>query len=159
MQTRTLNDVKFSLATTEDVAELAGLVARFYNESGYKNYAEFDLEQAEAYGSLVIDKGAVPHIVARKSDELVGFISYSLDTSGWVKPIAVMHMFYVIPECRRSPLGRALLALAVDMAKGDGACALHAPVASGTKAVGSLKNLFSKIGFEPCGYLMRKVYQ
>lgn len=146
----------FTLATEDDVAELAAVVQRFYEESAYKTYAEFDLTKAEDYGYAMIERGIVPHIIARIDNQIVGFISYSLDQSGWVRPIAILQMIYVMPEHRKSALGRALLMLAVDMAAGDGACAFHAPVASGTGSVGTLKNLFSKHGFETCGYMMRR---
>jgi L-amino acid N-acyltransferase YncA len=145
----------FTLATEDDVAELAAVVQRFYEESAYKTYAEFDLTKAEDYGYAMIERGIVPHIIARIDNQIVGFISYSLDQSGWVKPIAILEMFYVVPERRKTALGRVLLMLAMDMATGDGACAFHAPVASGTDNVETLKNLFSKHGFETCGYMMR----
>ena len=159
MNTETHKGFEFALAKRDDVPELVDLVARFYRESDYATYADIDLSSAAKYGETVVESGLVPHIVARKDTVPVGLISYSLDTAGWVKPIAVMQFFYVLPEHRKSFLGRALLALAVDLARGDGACAFHAPVASGTRATGTLKNLFTKHDFEPCGFIMRKVLQ
>ena len=64
--------------------------------------------------------------------------------------------FYVAPEYRRSAIGRALLAMAIQEGKHADAGAFHAPVASGMREARSLFNMFAKAGFEQFGFMCRK---
>ena len=51
-------------------------------------------------------------------------------------------------------IAMVLVALVVDMAAKDGACAFHAPIASEMRAAQSLVNLFKHEGFAPVGCIM-----
>jgi GNAT superfamily N-acetyltransferase len=66
----------------------------------------------------------------------------------------VLGTLYVVPGHRRSAVGRVLVAVATEMAEGDGACAFHAPLASGMEEMKSLINLFAKAGFVPIGTIL-----
>ena len=97
-----------------------------------------------------------PHILATIDDTIVGFIASVIDHSFSVKPCAVLMELYVVPEFRRSAIGRGLVGLVVLEAKRKGAGAFHAPVASGMTEARSLFNLFDKAGFSQFGYMMRR---
>lgn len=151
-----LEGVEYRLANTDDVPALVALYTRFFDEAVYKDLIEFDAETAETHLRLTIQNQIKPHILAVADGAIIGFVCYVLDDSFSLKPVAVMSEFYVIPEKRKSALGRALLALAVDLAKGDGACAFHAPVASGLNETRTMRNMLAKGGFAAFGYIMRR---
>jgi ribosomal protein S18 acetylase RimI-like enzyme len=151
-----LDGITFRLANTDDVPALVALYTRFFAEAVYKDLIEFDAETAENHLRLAIGGGFKPHILAVADSGIVGFICYTLDDSFSLKPVAVMSEFYVIPERRKSALGRALLALAVHLATGDGACAFHAPIASGLSETRTMRNMLAKGGFAEFGYIMRR---
>lgn len=154
---KTIEGVTFRMANVDDVSALVELYTNFFDEAVYKDHVTFDPMRVYKHLNVMIEHGLKPHILAFDRDaKLVGFISYTLDDYFSVAPVAVMGEFYVIPERRHSALGRALLALVIDMAKGDGACAFHAPVASGIKHSRSLGNLLTKGGFEQIGFIMRR---
>jgi GNAT superfamily N-acetyltransferase len=155
---QTLENIDFGLALPSDAGELARLHAQFFGEARYKDrgivYSE---SKAEAWLGDVIQYGSCPHIIARTpgyQGEIVGVISYTLDDTFCEEPVAVLHTFYVVPKHRRSAIGRVLVALVTEMAEGDGACAFHAPLASGMVETGSLINLFTRAGFTEIGTIM-----
>jgi len=153
----TLGTVEFSLAAVADATPLAGLFAVFFDEAGYKDRAiVFSRDKAEAWLQRVIVNASCPHIIARDRETgmLVGVTSYSLDDSFCVDPVAVLHTLYVVPGHRRSAIGRVLVGLATEMAKGDGAVAFHAPLASGMGEMKTLVNLFRRAGFDEIGTIM-----
>lgn len=143
-------------ATTNDVDELCALFETFFAEADYKRRGiVYSREKATEWLQRAIHFGLTPHLVARLHGKIIGAISYDLDGSFCERPVAVLHIVYVLPEHRRSAIGRMLVGLACDTAKhADNACAFHAPVASGMEEVQSLQNLFTKAGFEPIGFIM-----
>lgn len=154
---KTIEGVTFRMANVGDVPALVKLYTDFFDEAVYKDYVTFDPVRVYKHLNVMIEHGLKPHILAFNRDaELIGFISYTLDDYFSVAPVAVMGEFYVIPRRRHSALGRALLMMVVDLAKGDGACAFHVPVASGIKHSRSLCNLLAKGGFDHIGYIMRR---
>ncbi len=160
----TLEGVDFALAEPTDVAELTSLFGRFFEEAGYKSRGiVFSPEKAKLWLARVIAYGACPHIIARAHDDdseiigdgpIIGVTSYSLDDSFCFAPVAVLGTLYVVPGHRRSAVGRILVAVATEAAKGDGACAFHAPLASGMAEMKSLTNLFLKAGFDEIGTIL-----
>jgi len=154
----TLEGIDFALASLADVAELGYLFEKFFSEAGYKDRGiVFSYERAVAWLERVIRFGAYPHIIARThgyDGRIVGVTSYSLDDSFCVDPVAVLGTLYVVPEHRRSAVGRILVAVATEAAKGDGAIAFHAPLASGMIETKSLINLFTKAGFDEIGTIL-----
>ncbi len=151
----TLETTEFRLATIDDVPELAQLFATFFAEARYQDRGiVYDLERAKRWLERVIFSGSCPHLVAVVDTKIVGSVSYDLDQTFCVEPVAVLHTIYVLPEYRRSAIGRVLAALVCEAASADGAIAFHAPLASGMIETSTLKNLFVHAGFEPIGVIM-----
>lgn len=154
----TLDGVDFTLATPDDVEELARLFQQFFGEADYKSRGiVFSPRKAKNWLTRVIKFGACPHIIARThgyEGEIIGVTSYSLDESFCEQPVAVLGTLYVVPNHRKSAVGRILVAVAVDAAAGDGACAFHAPLASGMMETKTLVNLFSRVGFTEIGTIL-----
>ena len=136
--------------------ELMELYDSFYAEAVYKEMLEFDPERATRtiLHGIVTDQR--PHILAFVDQKPVGFISWVLDHTFSVKPCQVMMELYVLPEHRRSAIGRQLVGLSVLEGRHAGAGAYHAPVASGMTEARTLFNLFSKAGFRQHGFMMRR---
>ena len=150
-----LDQVGYRLAESQDAAEIARLFQTFFDEAHYQDRGiVYDLDRATAWIEGVVQLGSCPHLVAVRNGAIIGAVSYSLDGTFCLAPVAVMHMIYVLKEHRRSAIGRVLVALATDLAKGDGACAFHAPIASEMSEQQSLVNLFGHGGFEPIGVIM-----
>jgi GNAT superfamily N-acetyltransferase len=148
--------VAFRFADVNDVPDLMRLYERFYVEAIYKDFLDWDHERARdtILNGVVADTR--PHILAVVDQELVGFLAYVLDHTFSVRPCMVLMEFYVVPEFRRSAIGRALLGMAIQEGKNVNAGAFHAPVASGMAAARSLFNLFDKAGFEQFGFMCRR---
>jgi GNAT superfamily N-acetyltransferase len=152
---KSLHNLDIVLAGSSDADELNELFQRFFAEAGYANRGiVYDPKKAQDWLCEVLAFGTCPHIIARIEGRIVGVLSYELDDTFSEKPIAVLHVFYVVPEHRKSALGRMLLQFAMDVATTvDDACAFHAPVASEVNDVASLCNLFHKAGFSAIGFI------
>ena len=149
-----IDNYEYRFASRSEANEIALLFERFFAESGYPSRGiKYSVGKAEAWLERVITQGSCPHLVARKDDAIVGVISYSLDETFCIDPVAVLHMFYVAPEHRRSAVSMVLVTLCVDAARNDGAVAFHAPLASEVKGASAV-NLFANIGFENIGAIM-----
>ena len=134
------------------------LFATFFRESHYKQALNFDPAICAKYLRNAIGRGFSPHIVAVDRDRIIAQISYHIDDS-FTDKLAVLDEVYALPEYRSTPVGRALVHAAMDMARGDlgpGGC-MHIPITSGHKAMGTLVNLFKKFGAEEIGVVLRKV--
>jgi len=149
--------IELRLATVDDVDNLVLLFATFFRESHYQPHLQFDPVICAKYLRAAIGSGFSPHIIALDQDKIVGVISYHMDQSFAAKPLAVMDEVYALQEYRATPVGRALVATALDLAKGDGAVCIHIPLTSGHESMPSLVNLFRKFGAEPIGVVLRKV--
>lgn len=130
----------------------------FYEEAIYKDFLDWDAERAERTILNGVLSDTRPHILAFVEGKMVGFVAWVIDHSFSVKPCQVMMELYVLPECRRSAIGRALVGFSILEGKNAGAGAYHAPVASGMTEARTLYNLFSKAGFKQCGYMMRRKF-
>ncbi len=147
----------FGLATVSDAFELCCLFEEFFEQSDYgKKGIAYSRQNALGWLTRVIGNGSFPHVVARVDGKIVGVISWSMDTSFCADPIAILHTIYVTKAHRRSIMGRMLVALAMDIAKSEGATSFSAPLASGMKEMKSLMNLFNKAGFESSGVIMTR---
>jgi GNAT superfamily N-acetyltransferase len=153
-----LAGVDFALAAPADAGELASLFEAFFAEADYKSRGiVYSRERAKAWLERVIKSGSCPHIIARThgyDGKIIGVTSYSLDESFCERPVAVLGTLYVVPEHRRSAVGRILVAVSTEAAIGDGACAFHAPIASGMAEMKTLKNLFTRAGFVEIGTIL-----
>ena len=144
----------YRFASRDEANALALLFEKAFIDSGFSSRGiKYSIEKAEAWLRDAISRGSCPHLVALKDDAIVGAISYALDETFCVKPVAIMHMLYVEPEHRRTAVSKVLVALCVDAARNDGAIAFHAPIAAEVRE-GSLINLFKHVGFEPIGTIM-----
>ena len=145
------------LATVSDVVQLTYVFKDFFGESDYARHGiTFSPNRAAVWLKRGIEAGVFPHIVARIGEQIVGVISWSMDDSFCEEPIAVLHTIYVKPKFRRSIIGRTLVALAMDIARSEGACAFSAPITSGMKEMRGLQNMLAKAGFAPSGVVMTK---
>ena len=149
--------IELRLATVDDIDDLVLLFATFFRESHYQPYLQFDAAVAAKYLRAAIGSGFSPHILATHNGRIVGVGCYHLDSSFASAPLAVMDEIYALEEYRGTPVGRALVATMLDLAKRDGATCIHIPLTSGHKAMPSLVNLFRKFGAEIIGVVMRKV--
>ena len=148
--------VTFRFADVNDVPDVMALYGRFYEEAVYKDFLDWDAAKARNTVLNGVFTDTRPHIIAIVDEEIVGFLAYILDDSFSTRPCQVLMEFYVAPEHRRSAIGRALLAMAIQEGKLADAGAFHAPVASGMKEARSLFNMFSKAGFEQFGFMCRR---
>ena len=148
--------VTFRFADVNDVPEVMRLYERFYEEAVYKDFLDWDSAKARETILNGVVTDTRPHILAVVDQALVGFLAYILDDTFAKRPCMVLMEFYVVPEHRRSAIGRALLAMAIQEGKAANAGAFHAPVASGMSAARSLFNMFDKAGFEQFGFMMRR---
>jgi GNAT superfamily N-acetyltransferase len=136
--------------------ELLALYRLFYEEAIYQEFLEYDEARVREtiFNGIISD--ARPHIVAEVDEDIVGFISYWFDETFSKKPCMVLLELYVHPDFRKSAIGRGLVGLAIQEGQHRGAGAFHAPVASGMGEARTLFNLFTKAGFQPFGFLMRR---
>lgn len=149
----------FDLASVSDVVPLTYLFKEFFSESDYAEKGiTYSPNKAASWLRRVIQTGVFPHIIARVDNKIVGVISWSMDDSFCEEPVAVMHTIYVKPDYRRSPIGRILVSLALDIAKNEGACAFSAPISSGMMETKTLQNLFAKIGFKQSGTIFTRAF-
>lgn len=146
--------IEIRLASVDDIPALVELYGKFFAESQWPPFLTFDPQRAVANLHRILTY--VPHICAFDRDELVGTISYHLDRQ-YTDPIAVMDETYVKPAFRGSNLGRKLVALAIYLARHDGAKVFNFPLASGMKETKSYVNMLRKFGAVPCGIIMRVV--
>jgi L-amino acid N-acyltransferase YncA len=144
--------LKFRLGKPEDVRPLLDKYgADFYYEAGFGEFSSFDIERATNVMAAQIQSGDTPFVLATLNDEVVGMVSYTLCHVFTVQPIAILWMFYVMPSYRRGAVGRMLLWFALDLARGDNACAFFATIAPTSIAGRSLCNLFRRAGFKSMG--------
>lgn len=150
--------ISIRLATIEDVDELTMLAMTLLRESPtYLKLFSCNPAATSKYLRAAIGSSVCPHIVAVHDGRIIGVISYSLDCSFSDYKCAVMGELFVYREFRGTPAGRMLVHTAMDLAKGDGATAMHIPIAGGHAAVPTLKNMLRKFGAEEIGVIYRKV--
>jgi L-amino acid N-acyltransferase YncA len=154
---RTLARYDFRLATVADAEGIVALWPEHWDEAHYKDrgiepdeprYLQWTRDKLEFLNGVFLVA------VERATDKIVGFFAYDLDHNFSVKPVAVMGTFYVRKEHRRSAVPAILFDLALQAMQEDGACALHAPIASESLPSRALENTFLKNGFKPIGTIM-----
>lgn len=157
-RSRTRPSINIRLATVDDVDELTMLAMTLLRESPtYLRLFQCNPAATSKYLRAAIGSGVCPHIVAVHDGRIIGVISYSLDASFSDYKCAVMGELFVYREFRGTPAGRMLTWTAFDLAKNDGATAMHIPIAGGHEAVPTLKNMLRKFGAEEIGVILRKV--
>lgn len=148
-----LPKVNFRLATPDDIAYcVLTFGPHFFEEAGFSMFADLDADTAIAEITRQARSGVATFVVAEVNGRTVGFIGYAIDRVFTRRPIAMMFFHYVVPPFRRGPLGRMLLAFAMDLAANvDGCCAFFSVVAPTSPAARGLCNLYRRAGFEPMG--------
>jgi GNAT superfamily N-acetyltransferase len=150
--------VELRMATVDDVPQLVDLFDRFFHESQYATHLEYSRDNAAQYLKDVVGTGRSPHILAVLDGTIIGELSYHIDRSFLVEPMAILDEFYVIPEFAGSPVGRALVAAAMDICRDvEKAKCFHLVLSSGHKRSKTLVNLFKKFGAQEIGTVMNKV--
>lgn len=150
--------ITIRLATIGDVDELTVLAMTLLRESPtYLQVFRCNPTATTKYLRIAIGSGCCPHMVAVHDGRIIGVISYSLDSSFSDGKCAVMGELFVYKEFRGTPAGRMLVWTAMDLAKNDGATAMHIPIAGGHACVPTLKNMLRKFGAEEIGVIYRKV--
>jgi hypothetical protein len=148
--------LEFRLASPADVPQLARVLRDYMNTTDWAQFMTFDLERTVKHLNHEIASGETVYLLALQGPVIVGLASYSILHHFTTEPIALFQEIWVREDYHHSAVGRILVALATDLAKGDGAVAIHAPMASGLPAARSLKNLFFKGGYHEFGYMMRR---
>jgi GNAT superfamily N-acetyltransferase len=157
-QAQTHPAIGLRLATVEDVPAITALAMTLLNESPtYNKLFPCNPDATEKYLRIAIGTGSCPHVIAVHDGRVVGVVSYSLDASFSDSKCAVLGELFAYKEYRGTPVGRALVWAVMDLAKNDGAVAMHIPIAGGHEAVPTLKNMLRKFGAEEIGVIMRKV--
>ena len=150
--------INIRLSTIDDVDELTMLAMTLLRESPtYLTLFQCNPLATAKYLRAAIGSGVCPHIIAVHEGRIIGVVSYSLDASFSDSKCAVLGELFVYKEFRRTPAGRLLAWTAFDLAKNDGATAMHIPIAGGHEAVPTLKNMLKKFGAEEIGSIFRKV--
>jgi GNAT superfamily N-acetyltransferase len=149
--------IKLQLATARDAPRIAQMFGVWFPMSIWRDCLTYDATKAASWIARGIASGCVPFVLALDGDELVGAISWHLD-SRFTEPIGVLDEVFVLPRLQRSDLGRRLIHMAMHIAREEGARVFNFPVCSGMPAQQSLINMLTRhIGAEPVGVILRKV--
>jgi GNAT superfamily N-acetyltransferase len=154
-----LDRYTFRIARPGDEDGIVDLWPEHWAEAHYPDRGiEPDEHRYYEWVKATIEMGVHPRILAIDNREgqsdIVGFFAYSLDRNFSVRPVAVMGTFFVRKAHRRSAVPAVLLELGIDAARGDGACAFHAPITSETMSSRALENSFRRLGFSTIGTMM-----
>lgn len=141
---------RLKVAGPGDIDAVMALLTAYYTELPLFRSLTPDVVRARRF-RLALLENAIPHILGLLDHDPIGLIAWRYDTTFAVEPVAHMSEFYVLPQFRRSPVGKALLTAALDLAKHEGAKIWRAEIASGLPAATSLKNLYRKLGATEVG--------
>jgi ribosomal protein S18 acetylase RimI-like enzyme len=147
-------------ATADDIPQLVDVGTEFFVESNFFGDLTIDKVQgAGTFGYLIAAEDN--HIlVAMDEGKLVGFISFDVVRFYTVEPVSHMFLFYVIPEYRKTLLGRELLQKALEVAAAHGSKRFYASSTAGFNDGGKtnkrLLNLYRRFGFEELGCFVMK---
>lgn len=152
---KTLETYTFRVATLDDVDGLVSLWPEHWAEAHFRDRGiEPDEPRYRDWMREKLEYGHQVFVAALKDDEIVGFFAYSLDHTFSKKPVAIMGSFFVRKAHRRTAVPALLMELGLQLAKEDGACAFHAPIASELLASRALENSFVNHGFKSIGTMM-----
>lgn len=137
--------VRLTVATISDIDAIESLLVPYFHEFNPSKSLTLNPVKARAWRYDALKRG-VPHILLWKDGEPIGLIAWHYDQSFTHEPIADLKEFYVLPEFRKTPAGRVLLAAMIDVARHEGAKLVHAEISSGLPAAKTLANLLRKHG-------------
>lgn len=144
---------RLKLAGPADIDAVMSLLTAYYAELPMFRCLTPDAVRARRF-RLALLQNAIPHILGLWHGQPIGLIAWRYDTTFSVEPIGHMSEFYVLPQYRKSPVGKALLSAALDVAKHEGVKLWFAEIASGLPTTPSLKNLYRKLGASEIGAVM-----
>jgi hypothetical protein len=152
---KTFERYSFRIATAADVDGIVALWPEHWQEAHYKDHGIAPCEpKYRSWLENCLTNALGVWILALDGDHIVGFFAYELDDSFSERPVAVMGTFFVERLHRHSAVPAILFDLGLDLAKSDGCCAMHAPIASETLSSRALENSFKKHGFTVIGTMM-----
>src|SRR5262249_38461263 len=138
--------IEIRLGELADIPALIEVLGQFFHETTWaKRGLTFDAEKVEKALQFCAVHKTQPYLIARSGDEIVGLISWHY-WSDFCEPIAVMDETWLRADYRRTDLGRKLVALAIYMAKGDGARLMNFPLCSGLDETRTYVNMLRKFG-------------
>lgn len=147
--TSSLPEINFVEFSADHIDGVVALGARFFEESEFPSFAEFSPKHFRMTLEEMVESPSSQGIIFIDQGQVEGFIFFGLDCAYTAKPIALMWLFYVTPEYRRSPIGRELLSIAEAWAKDLGATAFYGGSMAGIPSVeGTMRNLFIKAGYK-----------
>lgn len=140
-----MKDIQISLASIDDVPDIAQLNALF-NESH---------KSAEAIASDLSDPACVETVIlAKTSDRTIGFaLIRIIPTILYATPHAELTELYVIEEFRQQGIASRLIAFAENIAKQKGAKSIY--IQTGDDNVPAL-SLYHKHGYEDYDVVLKK---
>ena len=148
--------IEIRLAVKEDAAMIAEFLGAFFYRSCWAEHLEYHQKKAEIYLSHALGSQYAVYVLAMDKDRMVGVCSYHI-FNVFTDPMAVMDETYTSPEFRRTDLGRRLVAVAIDLARGDGCKLMNFPICSGMVAQNSLMNMVGRhFGAKPVGMIFSK---
>ena len=152
--------IEIRTATPEDIPQLVDVGTAFFVESNFFGDLTIDKVQgAGTFGYLIAAEDN--HVlVALDGEKLVGFISFDVVRFYTVEPVSHLFLFYVLPEYRKTAIGRDLLQRALDVAAEHGSKRFYASSTAGFDDGGKtnkrLLNLYLRFGFEELGSFVMK---
>jgi GNAT superfamily N-acetyltransferase len=150
--------MNFRLLEEEDISQIVKMGKDFFGESEFPEFSTYDPEIFEETLKTFVEETQQVGIVSEEEGSIKGFILFGYSRTYTKEPLALLYLFYVCPEYRKTRLGRLLLSSATKIAKQDGACAFYggamANIPSITKTIG---NMYNKLGFKSLGFWGRKV--
>ena len=149
--------IEVRVGVTSDALAVTDLIDGFFHRTPWAKVINFKRDQALKWLTMAIGSGYAPHALGFDGEELVGMCSYHVFAT-YTDPIAVMDECYVVPRLRRSDLGRRLVSLAIELARGDGCKVMNFPIASGLPEQNGLMNMVGRhFGAVPVGMIFGKV--
>lgn len=132
-----------------DLSQMVKLGEQFFAESEFPTFSTFSPRGFElSLREALADDRAVC-FVFEENGKIEAFLIYQIDATYTVEPIGLLYLFYVVPEKRRSPIGRIMLSLAEGHAKANGCVAFYGGVMAGIgKTENSMRNLYTKAGYK-----------
>lgn len=151
-------------ATGLDLGVLLDLSEEFFNESGWKEFTNFNREGMLHHidkvvnepffetGQMVYMCDTLPVPDGSGGDTAqtpVGFIKFGVQVCTTTEPVGVLDAVYVKPEFRLSSAGRVLFTAAENRLRSLGACVFFASPGARMGGVDkSMANMLTKLGFD-----------
>lgn len=157
---RKLPEIEVRRANLDDYAEVMECADRFFAYGG-TDASEYDraIFGSSAMECLSFDTPESLVFVATHNDKVVGYYALHYGRVYSRRPMLYEYHFCVNPDYVRSHAGRKLTKRAIDYGREINAICFYAGATSGIKQFdNSLINMYSKLGFQHSGIMMRFDY-